>query len=271
MNQTEKNRIHECLKYLKLPTIREIFEEESERARSEVLGYETFLLELLEREKERRSFNRVEKQLKESGLDLDKSLENFEMKQIGIKQQLQMKTLLQGDFLRRKENILAFGTPGSGKTHFLSAIAIKQIQQGKKIKFYSTQILVQELLFAKKEYKLKQFLKKLGKNDAILIDDIGYVQQSREEMEVLFTLLSHCYERLSLMISSNLPFSNWEQIFKDPLTTAAAIDRLVHHCMIIELNNNSYRMAKAKQRQKQEEEKSQGVPPEQDLPDGRIS
>ncbi len=102
------------------------------------------------------------------------------------------------------------------------------------------------MLIAKKELELTKKLKKLSRFDAVVIDDIGYVQQSREEVEVLFTFLADRYEQGSLMITSNLPFSKWEQIFKDPMTTAAAIDRLVHHSVILELNIDSYRMEQAK-------------------------
>ena len=105
--------------------------------------------------------------------------------------------------------------------------------------------MVQGLLVAKQDLKLSRIIKRLSKYDAIIIDDIGYVQQSREEMEVLFTLLAERYERGSVMITSNLPFSKWEIIFKDPMTTAAAIDRLVHHSVILELNIKSYRVEQA--------------------------
>ena len=106
--------------------------------------------------------------------------------------------------------------------------------------------LVQDLLLAKRELKIANLLKKLSRYDAVIIDDIGYVQQSREEMEVLFTFLADRYERSSIMITSNLPFSKWEQIFKDPMTTAAAIDRLVHHSVVLELNLSSYRLEQSK-------------------------
>jgi len=106
---------------------------------------------------------------------------------------------------------------------------------------------VQELLIAKRDLKLSRVIKRLSRFDAILIDDIGYVPQSREEMEVLFTLLAERYERDSVMLTSNLPFAKWQTIFKDPMTTAAAIDRLVHHSVILELNITSYRLEKAKQ------------------------
>ena len=117
------------------------------------------------------------------------------------------------------------------------------------VRFTPTFKLVQQLLTAKRELRLEGFLRKLDQFDAVILDDLGYVQQDREEMEVLFTLLAERYERGSVMITSNLPFSKWEVIFKDPMTTAAAIDRLVHHCVIIELNIPSYRMEQAKRSQ----------------------
>ena len=118
--------------------------------------------------------------------------------------------------------------------------------------FKNCEMLVQELLVAKREYLLPAMLKKLSRYQALIIDDIGYVQQNREEMEVLFTLLADRYERASTMITSNLPFSEWEKIFKDPMTTAAAIDRLVHHSMIIELNLKSYRLEHAQKEKNRE-------------------
>jgi DNA replication protein DnaC len=111
--------------------------------------------------------------------------------------------------------------------------------------FYPCALLIQELLQAKRELVIPKYLNKLDKYDAIIIDDIGYVQQDKSEMEVLFTLLADRYEKTSIMISSNLPFSGWEKIFKDPMITAAAIDRLVHHCIILEMNMKSYRLEKS--------------------------
>ena len=112
--------------------------------------------------------------------------------------------------------------------------------------FTTSALLIQDLLVAKRDLKLSRFIKRLAAFEALIIDDLGYVQQSREEMEVLFTLLAERYERRSVLISSNLSFSKWEGIFKDPMTTAAAIDRLVHHCVILELNIPSYRVEQAK-------------------------
>ena len=151
--------------------------------------------------------------------------------------------------MNRQDNLLIFGKPGSGKTMLLSALGDQLVKHGRSVCFATCQMLVQELLRAKRDLRLERFIKKLQKFEALIIDDLGYVQQSREEMEVLFTLLSERYERGSVLLSSNLPFSKWEQIFKDPMTTAAAIDRLIHHSVIIELNIPSYRLDEAKKKQ----------------------
>jgi DNA replication protein DnaC len=158
----------------------------------------------------------------------------------------QIKALIEGSFVERSENLLAFGNPGSGKTHLLCAIGQELIELGRKVLFTPCSLLVQQLLIAKRDLKLPRVLKSLSRYDAIILDDIGYVQQNREEMEVLFILLAERYERGSLMITSNLPFSKWERIFKDPMTAAAAIDRLVHHSIILELNLPSYRLEHSK-------------------------
>jgi len=237
----------ENLKELHLPTMRAGFEETARRAEKETLSYEQYLLELSVRECEQRRGNRMRRRLQDSGLPLEKSLENFDLKRMPARVSRQLKVLLEGGFLDRKENVLAFGTPGAGKSHLLCAIAQELIAaQGRKIKYTTCALLVQDLLVAKRDLQLRQEIKRLAKYEGLIIDQMGYVQQSREEMEVVFTLLAERYERGSVLLTSNLPFSRWEEIFKDAMTTAAAIDRLVHHCVILELNIPSYRMEQAK-------------------------
>lgn len=238
--------IHAHLKELHLPTVRECFAEAAERARRESLSYEEYLLDLLEREVEERAHNRTQRLLRESKLPLEKTFATFNQKRLPLPVAQKVRTLSNGAFLDRRENVLVFGTPGSGKSHLLCALGNKLIHSGRRILFTTCALLVEDLLCAKKELKLDRALKRLSKYEGIIIDDIGYVQQSREEMEVLFCLLADRYERGSIMITSNLPFSKWEQIFKDPMTTAAAIDRLVHHSVILELNISSYRLEHSK-------------------------
>ena len=238
----------ECLKELHLPTVRECYQEQADCARSESMTYEQYLLDLMEREREVRRQNRIARLLRQSKLPLEKTLEAFDRKRLPRKVNAHVDVLLDGSFLDRTENVLAFGNAGSGKTHLLCAIGQELIHQDRRVLFTPCNLLVQDLLIAKRELTLARHLKRLRKYDALLIDDIGYVQHNREEMEVLFTLLADRYERASVMITSNLPFSQWERIFKDPMTTAAAIDRLVHHSIILELNLPSYRLEHSKKR-----------------------
>jgi DNA replication protein DnaC len=243
------------LKELHLPTIRATFEELAEMARKEALTFEHYLLELIEREQEVRRDNRIQRLLRESRVPLEKTLESFDRTRLPRKVDLQLSALADGSFIDRCENVLAFGNPGSGKTHLLAALGHELVRLGRRVYFTSCQLLVQELLVAKRELSLPQKLKRLARYEVIILDDIGYVQQSREEMEVLFTLLAYRYERGSMMITSNLPFSKWETIFKDPMTTAAAIDRLVHHSVILEVNLPSYRLESSKKKRSDDREK----------------
>ena len=246
----ENSKLNKYLKELHLPFIRSNYEDLIKNAVKESLSYETFLFGLIEGESDLRHNNRISRFLRQSKIPFEKNLDSFDLKRLPNKTLQKVRILLEGGFTDRMENVLVFGNPGSGKTHLLCAIGQELIRQNKRVLFTTCSTLVQEMLIAKRDLKLPKKIKQLSKFDAIIIDDIGYVQQNREEMEILFTLLAERYERGSIMISSNLPFSKWEVIFKDPMVTAAAIDRLVHHSVIIELNLDSYRMEQAKMRTK---------------------
>lgn len=243
------------LKQLHLPTVRHCYEETARRAERETLSYEQYLLEVIGRECEQRRKSRVERMLKESELPLEKSLENFNTKRLPAKAARQLKTLLDGSFLDRKENVLVFGNPGSGKSHLLTALAQELVvTRERKMHFTKCALLMQDLLAAKRELRLSKEIKRLARFDGLIIDDLGYIQQTRDDMDVVFTLLAERYERGSVLMTSNMAFSKWEGIFKDAMMTAAAIDRLVHHSVIIELNIKSYRVEEAEKNQRAESE-----------------
>ena len=246
--RSPRKLLQEGLKDLRLPTMRSCFQEVADQARADSASYEDFLLTLVDQERDARRQGRIARTLRASNLPLEKTLEAFDRKRLPRKVDAHVNVLLEGAFLDRCENVLAFGQPGSGKTHLLCAIGLELIHADRRVLFRRCDVLVQELLAAKRDLVLPKLLKQWGRFDALVIDDLGYVQHSRDEMEVLFNLLAHRYERGSVMITSNLPFSRWEEIFKDPMTTAAAIDRLVHHSVVLELNIPSYRLEESKKR-----------------------
>ena len=233
----------------RLPTMAAIWEESVRRAEGEDWGYQRLLQHLCESEEQDRRERKMQRLLKESGLPEGKSLGNLEEDLLTAKIRRQLPTLLEGHFVERAENLLAFGLPGRGKTHFLAALGRELVLRHRHpVLFTPTFKLVQELLAAKKALRLDAGLRRLDRYAAVILDDFGYVQQDREEMEVLFTFLAERYERRSVLISSNLIFSKWDQIFKDPMTTMAAIDRLVHHAVILEFTGPSIRELKAEER-----------------------
>lgn len=252
--------LNDQLKELRLPTFREQFQTLAEQATREGLSYPQYLAELASRECQTRNHSRVQRLLRHSRLLPGKTWDQFTWSRVPLTVARQLQSLRDGTFLDRRENLLVFGKPGSGKTHLLAALGEQLVRQGRSVLFTPCSLLVQELLAAKRDLKLERFIKRLAGFEALILDDLGYVQQSREEMEVLFTLLAERYERGSVLLTSNLPFSQWEQIFKDPMTTAAAIDRLVHHSIIIELNIPSYRLETAKNTRKTSAEATPSLP-----------
>ena len=236
------------LRTLKLPSFVEHHEEIAERAGREGLGFMECLEQLVELELSEREVRKIERLRKRSGLPPEKTLATLDQERLPAKVRRQLPALCEGGFAERAENILAFGMPGRGKSHALSAVGHELVQRGISVLWRPAYQLVQRLLVAKRDLALEAELRRLDRFDVIVLDDIGYVQQDREEMEVLFTLLAERYERRSVMITSNLVFSQWDKIFKDAMTTAAAIDRLVHHSIILEMTGSSFRSEAAKKR-----------------------
>lgn len=236
------------LRALKLPAFTRHAEEIAIKASCEGWTFSQYLQHLAELEIEERRTRRIDRALRDSDLPAEKTLATLERSRLSPKLTKQMASLCEGDFVERGENLLVFGLPGRGKSHVVAAIGHELIRHGYRVLFTPTFALVQRLLAAKRDLRLERELAALDIYHAVILDDIGYVQQSRDEMEVLFTFLAERYERKSVLITSNLVFSDWIRIFKDPMTTAAAIDRLVHHAVILEMTGPSYRSEEARKR-----------------------
>ena len=233
------------LRALKMPTIARHADEIAQLAEREGWTFIRYLHHLVELEVHERRRRRIERNLRQSELPTDKTLATLKRSRLPVKVAKALPTLCEGGFIERGDNLLAFGLPGRGKTHLVCAIGHELIHRGYRVLFVATYALVQRLLAAKRDLRIEEELAILDGYDAVILDDIGYVQQSRDEMEVLFTFLAERYERRTVMITSNLVFSEWDRIFKDPMTTAAAIDRLVHHAVILEMTGTSIRIEEA--------------------------
>ena len=246
------------LRMLHLPSMLREYLDYAQKARKNNWEHQRYLKTLCELEVQDRNVRRIERNLRKSNLPDGKTMATLDLSKLPKNVKQLVPTLLEGHFVQKAENVLCFGLPGRGKTHLLCAIAHELIvEKGFEVLFISTFSLVQRLLKAKQELVIEQMFKKLDRFDVVLLDDIGYVQQTREEMEVLFTFLAERYERRSIMITSNLVFSEWDKIFKDPMTTAAAIDRLVHHSTILELSGiDSFRTAQAQKNKERRQKNS---------------
>lgn len=208
------------------------------------------LLEVLELEAEERRDRRTTRLRRASKLPPGKTFATLDEGRLPPALVRKLHALAEGDFLAEATNVLAFGLPGVGKSHAMCAIGHALIDRGHAVLFMPTYSLVQELLAAKRNLALPRALRKLDRYAVLLLDDVGYIQQSPEEAEILFTLLAERYERRSVVITSNLIFAQWDRIFRDQMATAAAIDRLVHHSVLLEFDVPSFRTEQAKRRGK---------------------
>lgn len=230
------------LTQLNLAGMANIFADVALRAAKEGLSHEAYLYELARHEEEQRQERRTTRLLRASGLPVEKTFRTLTLSRLSPVLQLQLERLKSASFLESATNVIAIGKPGVGKSHCLAAVGYELIHAGYPVLWTPTSTLVQRLLAAKRDLRLPQELAKLEKFACVILDDIGYVQQDRDEMEVLFTFLAERYERKSVMITTNLVFSEWNRIFKDPMTTMAAIDRVVHHSVILDMMSvESYR------------------------------
>jgi DNA replication protein DnaC len=189
------------------------------KAAKENLSHEAYLYALAQQEEAQRLQRRTERLLRQSGLPREKTFRTFDLQRLSPALRVQVERLKSGAFLASATNVLAVGKPGVGKSHAIAAVGHELVQQGYPVLWISTATLIQRLLAAKRDLRLPQELTKLGRFACVILDDIGYVQQDRDEMEMLFTFLAERYEHKSVMLTTNLVFSEWNRIFKDPMTT----------------------------------------------------
>ena len=246
---------------LRLPAIRDAWEQFADRADREQWPAGRLLAALAELELAERQRRRIQRHLQEARLIASKSLDNFDFSAVPTISPSRVKALASSDsWLKGGHNVIIFGPPGAGKSHLASAIGLALVEQGKRVMFTRTMDLVQRLQMAHRELRLESMLEKLNRYDLLILDDLAYVRKDRDETRVLFELISNRYESRSLLITANQPFEEWKNVFPDENTAVAAVDRLVHHCVILEMNVESYRLRHAMEKNKKEVKKKRGRP-----------
>lgn len=262
LSRYESLNLH--LKSLKLSHMVNHWQRLEQQATAEHWSYAQFLLALSELEATRRYQARIVRATSEAQLPVGKSLTNFEFAHCPtLKPPVVMQLAQDLQWINQGGNCLIFGPSGTGKTHLATAISRSILELGKRVKFFSATTLVQILQQAKLNLTLPNLLNKLDRYDLLVVDDLGYVKKSESETSVLFELIAHRYERKSLLITANQPFRDWDSIFADSMMTVAAIDRLVHHAVILEIQAQSYRQQAAlKQAKATKAEKTEKTEPQ---------
>lgn len=249
-NAVDTQRMTLLLTELRLPAIRVVWPDFAARADKEGWPAARLLAALAEHEIAERDRRRIERHLEEARLPPGKTIDSFDFDAVPMVSRAQVTAICAGDgWIERGANLIFFGPPGGGKTHLAAAIGLALVENGWRVLFCRTSDLVQKLQAARRELALEAAIARLDKYHLLILDDLAYVAKDQAETSVLFELISARYERRSTLITANQPFGEWNKVFPDPAMTLAAVDRLVHHASIFEMNVESFRRRAAIQRQ----------------------
>lgn len=229
------------LKQLRLPTMLAEFEKLAREAAAANEGYEQYLLRLTELELAARASNAVQARIRAADFPVAKDFDTFDFTAVPALSKPKVLELARGDWLEQRSNVCLLGSPGTGKTHLAIALGLAACRQGKRVRFFTAAALVTRLEEAQKQYQLDRLLAQLDRTDLLICDELGYLSFSRAGAELLFQVFADRYERRSLLVTSNLAFSEWGQVFQGERMTAALLDRLTHRCAIFEMNSESFR------------------------------
>ena len=253
----DAGRLSLALADLRLPAIKLVWPDLAARADKEAWPAARFLAALAEHELAERAHRRIQRHLDEARLPPGKTLDSFDFNAVPMLSKAQVTALAAGDsWLNKGANLLAFGPPGTGKSHLAAALGLALVENGWRVLFTRTTDLVQKLQLARRDLQLEAAIAKLDKYHLLILDDLAYVTKDQAETSVIFELIAARYERRSIFITANQPFAEWHRIFPDQVMTLAAVDRLVHHATIFEMNVESYRRRTAIERKR-----GQGRPP----------
>jgi len=258
MNEKDKPTVllEYYLKKLKLPTMLKVYVSVAVSCQQDRCDFQTYLLRLAERELLDREKRAAERRIKAADFPVIKTIDTFDFKaQPSINEPL-IRELLRCEYIDKKQNVLLIGNPGTGKTHLACALAFAACAKSYKARFYTATALVTELLECREERRLQRLQKQLQRLHLLVIDEMGYIPFSKAGAELLFEIISRAYEHHSLMLTSNLPFEQWTEVFGSERLTGALLDRLTHNCHILEANGLSYRLRQAKKHAKANKSKT---------------